>query len=101
MFEMKIWVKIDPNKQVEFEQAIESLLEKEYFKSIDSNCELLQPIKEKLKYCYSEKWNSKEQFEIHKHSDQFHTLLGAMKVLGEIYDSKIIYLEKEENFQFS
>ena len=101
MFEMKIWVKIDPNKQLEFEQAINSLIDRTYFKSIDCSCDLVQPIKDRLKYCYSEKWHSKEAFELHKVSSDFRALLGAMKVLGEIIASKLLYYDKEENIMFN
>ena len=96
MFEMKIWVKIDPNKQAEFEQAIQALLDIDYFHAINSSFDLLQPIRDKLRYCYSESWNSMEAFENHKNSDQFRAFLGAMKVLGDIYDSKLVYFAKEE-----
>ena len=77
------------------------MLERQYFKSIDLRCDMLQPIKDKLKYCYSESWNSKEQFENHKNSEEFRALLGKMKVLGEINESKLIYFEKEEQIIFN
>lgn len=101
MFEMKIWIKIVPDKRNEFEQAINFMLEKQYFKSINFQCEMYQKLENKSDYCYSEKWNSREQFENHTSSNEFRALLGAIKVLGEIIESKLIYFEKEEIINFN
>lgn len=99
MFELKIKVKIDSNKQVEFEQTLQRMFDESYFKSIDFKCELVQVLRDKTNYFYTETWKSETKFNQHKNTDKFRALLGAMKVLGEIIDARIIYSNKEENLK--
>lgn len=99
MISLKIIVDVLSYKQLEFESAITKLIN-----SITPNENMLnkgitKDLNKDHVYCYEEEWNSKEKMEEHFQSEKFQTIIGAMKVLGEIIDANVIYADKKENFK--
>ena len=96
MINLKIIVKIDSSKQSEFEQAMREMLISEESGYNNHPAEISRDLHEPNLYIFQQEWPSKKSMEKHFSSDEFHSLLGAMKVLGEIVDTRILYSEKEE-----
>ena len=96
MIQLKIKVQIHPNKLTEFEQAVTHLLNSEKTACEKCRYDLTKSLDDDLLYIYTEEWDNKEQLNRHIEADGFHALLGAMKVLGDIIDSKIIYSSSEQ-----
>jgi len=99
MFSLKIIVDVPSYKQLEFENAITLLID-----SITPNENIIKKgitkdLNKNHVYCFEEDWHSREKMEEHFKSEEFQTIIGAMKVLGEIIDANIIYADKKENFK--
>ncbi len=52
-------------------------------------------------YYFEEIWKSKKKMEEHFQSEIFQTIIGAMRVLGEIISAKIITSENEEEINIT
>ena len=99
MFSLKIIVDVPSYKQLEFENAITLLID-----SITPNENIIKKgitkdLNKNHVYYFEEDWNSRDKMEEHFKSEEFQTIIGAMKVLGEIIDANIIYADKKENFK--
>lgn len=87
---LSIIVEIQPHKALEFQQATSDLVREDrtppacLFRSMarDSRGENL--------FCYTEAWEDTEEMSRHFESSRFRSLLGAMKVLGEIREAIIV-----------
>jgi len=82
---LTIFVQVQPHKEAEFRQAARELLNREekppdgrVYRSLA--CDIMQ---ESL-FCYTEAWESGDAMLRHFECDEFRSILGAMKVLGEI-----------------
>lgn len=96
MIYLKIRVRINPIKQNEFDQAVAHLLESVNCNGRHFEFDLTKSVDDSTLYLYTEEWQDKEALHEHLSTDIFHALLGAMKVLGDIIDSRIIYSSGEE-----
>lgn len=99
MFSLKIIVYVPSYKQIEFENAIKELVNSITPDKSILNKGITKDLNKDHVYCYEEEWNSREKMERHFQTDEFQTIIGAMKVLGEIIDARIIYSNKEENLK--
>jgi quinol monooxygenase YgiN len=93
---LKIRVRINPNKQTEFRQAVTQILNDDYSEEGCLKFDITRSLDDSTLYLYTEEWADTETLQKHLNTDQFHSLLGAMKVLGDIVDSRIIKFESEE-----
>ena len=90
MHTLTIVTEIHPHKVNEFRQAARDLLNGDThqpgrtFRSM--SCDLL---KDTL-FCYTEVWSDADAMSTHFEGQAFHSLLGAMKLLGEIRTATIV-----------
>jgi quinol monooxygenase YgiN len=96
---LKIQVEILPHKQYEFEQAIQGILQTQPKKTDNTFGKIYKDFFNPNLFCYVEEWDSNEKLQFHLESDDFHALLGCMKVLGEIMEARIINITEEEELK--
>lgn len=94
MIYLNIKVKIFQEKKVEFEDAITAMLTHLSF----SKCHVSHDIVETSFYTCQHEFKNKIELEGFLSTNEYHAFIGAMKVLGEIIESKLIYPNKEEKF---
>ena len=99
MFSLKIIVDVHPYKQLEFENAITELINSITPDKNILNKGITRNLNNDHIYFYEEEWNSREKMEKHFQSEKFQTIIGAMKVLGEIIDANIVCTDKKEKFK--
>ena len=101
MFTLKIIVKVSQYKQLEFENAITELVGRVKADANNlSNC-IKKDMTDSCVYYFEEIWKSKKKMEEHFKSEIFQTIIGAMRVLGEIISAKIITSENEEEINIT
>jgi len=93
---VKIRVKILPEKQIEFQQTAEWLVYSKPQKEGNLIKGLYQEVGKPEVFYYLEEWDTLKHFDAHYHSDDFQSLLGGMKTLGEIIEAKIIQGSREK-----
>ena len=101
MFTLKIIVNVSPYKKLEFENAVTELISKIKVGTNNLSNGIKKDLKDETIYYFEEIWKSKEKMEEHFQSEIFQTIIGAMKVLGEIISAKIITSEKEEKINIT
>ena len=90
MIQLQICAEIKPHKRREFEQAAGMMLQWQEQTDACVRVGLSQQLDRQNIYNYAEEWQSRKALDQHMVSDDFRALLGAMKVLGEIRDARII-----------
>ena len=93
---LKICGEISPGKRHEFEQAVQTMLKSTLPAKQMPVGTLYQELGQHNRFCYLEEWSSRERLEAYLQTDSFKALLGAMLVLGEITEAKIIALGRTE-----
>ena len=81
---------------MEFFQAIDSMLP---IPPVEKGClerELYQHISDANHICCLEYWKTQPELQTYLDSDKFQAVLGAMTVLGDIVDCKVITAETVE-----
>lgn len=96
MISLKIIVEVPSNKQLEFESAITKLINSITPIKAMTNKGITKDLNNCHLYCYEEEWSSRENIEKHFQTENFQTIVGAMKVLGKIMEANIIYSDKKE-----
>ena len=98
MIQLQISVEINPHKRLEFEQAACMMLEGKSISQRWLSYALYQQLEHHNLYYYTEEWQSRKALDSHMASDDFHALLGAMKVLGKILEARIVTSDRVETF---
>jgi quinol monooxygenase YgiN len=88
---LKIQTNIYPEKIAEFEQAMKHLLHKDDPKKQNYIKGFYKDWNNPNAFFYLEEWESEAKLKSHMESDSFKAFIGAMKVLGEIENAKIIH----------
>jgi len=97
MILLLISAEIKPHRRLEFEQAAGMILEGQDYPKECLTFALNQQLDQQNRYSYTEEWQSREALDSHLQCDDFRALLGAMKVLGEIRNARIITSESVES----
>ena len=97
MIILKICGEISPGKRHEFEQAVLAMLRTMLPVKEMPLRKLYQELGYQNRFCYLEEWASREKLEAHIQTDSFKALLGAMQVLGDITEAKIISSVRSED----
>ena len=99
MHVLTIFVQMQPHKEAEFRQATEEFLNKRddplsgrLFRSLASDL-----IQDGL-FCYIEAWEDADAMSRHLACNEFRSILGAMKVLGEILEATVVGNGKVREF---
>ena len=90
MVVIKVSAEIVPQKRQEFLQVIEAMIVKAHEYGEEFSRTIYEEIGRQNIFCYLEEWTSREALEAHLKTDRFQALIGAMEVLGQIQDFKII-----------
>ncbi len=98
MYSLKIKVVVHPYKKLEFENALTQFINQISVNKNIIHHGITKDLNNIDVYYYEEDWKSKENMDKHFSSENFQTIIGAMKVLGEITNATLIYADKEENF---
>ena len=91
MIGLEIHIDIAPGKRQEFLQTVETLLEERPV--VDSACAdraVFERHGAPNHFLWHENWEDRSALEAHLTSAEFHTLLGALQVLGETHDLRIV-----------
>jgi quinol monooxygenase YgiN len=90
MVVIKVSAEILPQKRQEFLQVIEAMIVKAPDHGAGFSRRIYEELGRQNIFCYLEEWTSREALETHLKTDRFQALIGAMEVLGQIQDFKII-----------
>jgi quinol monooxygenase YgiN len=99
MIGLEIRIDIAPGKRKEFLQTAETLLAERPV--ADSSCEdraVFEQYGAPNRFLWHENWEDRAALEAHLASAEFRTLLGALRVLGETHDLRIVSPEQREDF---
>ena len=88
MFNLIVKVKVDHDKINEFESSIQNLIE-EQNKGCKGCGKLYRSTSDHNVFYYQEEWKSRARLDKHIHSEKFRILLGCIKSLGNVLESKI------------
>ena len=99
MLILKVCADIFPDKRQEFLQAIEAMLGRSQAHGEWISRTLYEQRGRHNAFCYLEEWTSREPMEAHFKTDRFQALVGAMELLGEIQDFKIITSARIEGLE--
>jgi len=101
MFTLKIIVNVTPYKKLEFENAITELISKIKVNTNNLSNGIKKDLTDDTIYYFEGIWKSKKKMEEHFQSEIFQTIIGAMRVLGEIISAKIITSKNEEEINIT
>jgi quinol monooxygenase YgiN len=87
---LKILTTIQSDKMIEFEQAVNHILDSKEFNQSNLHRSVYREWQTENQLLYVEEWNTMSLLKKHLSSDLFKSLFGAMKVLGEVSSAKII-----------
>jgi hypothetical protein len=87
---LKIVTIIQADKMVEFEQAVEYILKSDRIGPDNIHRGVYRDWRCHNALLYLEEWKTNEELQKHISSDLFKSLLGAMKVLGDVTSAEII-----------
>lgn len=90
MVGIEISVEVKPEKREEFLQAIESLKPVGVEGAECVSYEVLEDREQKNRFLWVERWPDHDRLQARLHSDTFHVLLGAVRVLGSVEDMQTI-----------
>jgi quinol monooxygenase YgiN len=99
MIGLEIQIDIAPGKRKEFLQTVETLLEERPV--ADSACAdraVFEQHGAPNRFLWHENWEDRAALEAHLATAEFHTLLGALRVLGTTHDLRIVSPESREDF---
>jgi len=91
MIGLEIFIDIAPGKRQEFLQTAETLLAERPV--VDSACAdraVFEQHGAPNRFLWNENWEDRAALEAHLASAEFRTLLGALRVLGETHDLRIV-----------
>jgi len=94
MVGLEIQVLLPKEKRHEFLQAFELLSTKQCRNSACIGQSLYEDIGEGSHFLWIERWNGLEALEDYLKSDQFRSILGAIKVLGELKNLHLVEFRK-------
>ena len=83
MIEMTVLVQLRPGKEAEFLQAIRSLNRKGETNPGAWNPSLYRAVEDACGFRLSWEWQTRDQMELYRRSDDCKVILGAVRVLGE------------------
>ena len=98
---LKICGEISPSKRHEFEQAVQALLKSNLPGKETSGGKLYQELGHQNHFCYLEEWPSRKKLDARIQTDGFKALLGAMQVLGDVTEARIILSDHTEALDLS
>ena len=98
MHVLRICVDVSPYKQPEFHQAVRAIMGSWKRAGVAGSNSLSQDVERRTLYWYTEVWMKKGPMDQHFQSEQFRSLLGAFKSLGEVWEAKLMEVEHEEEF---
>ena len=87
---LKISTTIHVDKMVEFEQAVDYILQSDKNSRESIYRGMYRDWQNDNALMYLEEWETNEELQKHISSDLFKSLLGAMKVLGDVTSAEII-----------
>ena len=90
MILLKIQARIDQGKDTEFKQAVQYIIDSRLLNAGGSNHRLMHDINDDCLIDYSEEWKYKQELKSYLTGDSFKALIGAMKVLGDIQQARMI-----------
>ena len=96
MILLQICTEIKPHKRREFEHAASMMMQWQEQTDACVSAALSQRLDKENIYNYMEEWQNRTALDQHMVSDDFRALLGAMKVLGEIRDARIVTTDDVE-----
>ena len=95
---LRITARAKPEKELELKQALKSALDKTLFKNKDvKNCCCRNLFDENIVHVEQE-WQSSAALQSYLISKEFQFLIGAITVLGELIEQKIINATSVEEF---
>ena len=94
---LKIETQINTAKRSEFEQAIRFIIDFKVKDSIEHRCRIFQNIEMPESFIYMQEWDNDDQIHEYMKTDGFKSLIGSMKVLGEIKSACLISSECKDN----
>ena len=94
-----ICVRIPAHKKREFELAMSDLIDSEQTVQGRLSRSISRDMQDEGVFWYTESWEDHSAMELHLASTDFHALLGAMKVLGEIREAQVITSDHVERFE--
>ena len=98
MIGLEIHIDIAPGKRQEFLQTVESLLaEIPVAGSACADRAVFERHGAPNRFLWHENWEDRAALEAHLASDGFHTLLGALRVLGNAHDVRIVQTEPQKD----
>ena len=88
---LNITVQIEPHKTREFLQSMEELIvSAEKGRQVPGRQLLYRQVGDENRFCLFQEWKTRSELENHLNSDGCHVLFGAMQVLGEIREVRVI-----------
>ena len=93
MIILKISVNTNPQKETEFLQALKTAFNKASHFNI-ANSSFSRDVYENFQFHIELSWNKEIELKNYMSSDQYQYLVGALTVLGDITEQKIISADK-------
>lgn len=94
---LRITAKANPEKDLELKQALKSALEKSSrFKDVKNCC--CKSLFEENIFHVEQEWENSSSLQSYLNSKEFQYLIGAITVLGELIEQKIINTSSVEEF---
>jgi quinol monooxygenase YgiN len=81
MFGLEIVIRVAKRNRHEFLQAMEFMRHRD---AAGTECRLFEEIGDSERLLWVERWNDNKALEANLHTEGFRTLLGAIKVLGDL-----------------
>ena len=98
MIGLEIHIDIAPGKRKEFLQTVESLLaERPVADSACADRAVFERHGAPDRFLWHENWEDRASLEAHLASAEFRTLLGALRVLGQTHDVRIVQPEPQKD----
>lgn len=93
MIGLGLSIKSEPGNRVELLQSLENLRQEQHNERSSVECRVFEDISHSDCFLWLQWWRSPQQLEEHLRSTHFHTLLGAIKVLGALESARIVELQ--------
>lgn len=93
MIGLELAIGSGPSRRVELQQTLENLSREALAMASCQECRVFEDLGGGERFLWLQWWKSQSELENHLQSTAFHTLLGAIKVLGKLETARVVELQ--------
>jgi quinol monooxygenase YgiN len=93
MIGLELTVRCEASQRVEFLPTLENLSKESSSGEPGSECRVFEELGGSNRFLWLQWWRSERELEAYLKSEKFHTLMGAIKVLGGLDAARIVELQ--------